>query len=251
MASDALAPCIPSSYQWTWSSLRVTPNKCCLNEWLIWNMPQSQWSESENQTVLQGPVVWFAWTQRHGTWSRDPLVVLSTKTLVRRCVVFPNNLRPLCQRRHLQNVYNLQVGVFHSMSKVWQQHICREMKFNCCYHSEILLAATTGRHSAAASVTVDTRSASFSTGFRNGVTFLRVVYDSQSRTHQRRYRHVVVMLCNMWLAESSRAPALWRHDHNVGDQNMVVLPIVGVDSPWLLTEENLPPKYNVNEMKSM
>ena len=79
-------------------------------------------------------------------------------------MVFPNNLRPLCQRRHLQNVYNLQVNVFHSMSKVWQQHICREMKFNCCYHSEILLTATTGRHSAAASVTVDTLSASFSTG---------------------------------------------------------------------------------------
>ena len=34
------------------------------------------------------------------------------------CGVFPNNSRPLCQRRHLQNVYNLQVGVFHSMSKV-------------------------------------------------------------------------------------------------------------------------------------
>ena len=57
-----------------------------------------------------------------------------------------------------------QVGVFHSMSKVWQQHICRQMKFNCCYHSEILLAATTGHHSAAAGVTADTRSASFSTG---------------------------------------------------------------------------------------
>ena len=41
------------------------------------------------------------------------------------CGVFPNNFRPLCQRCHLQNVYNLQVGVFHSMSKVWQQHICR------------------------------------------------------------------------------------------------------------------------------
>ena len=80
------------------------------------------------------------------------------------CRVFPNNFRPLCQRCHLQNVYNLQVGVFHSMSKVWQQHICRQVKFNCCYHSEILLAATTGRHSAAAGVTADTRSASFSTG---------------------------------------------------------------------------------------
>ena len=51
-------------------------------------------------------------------------------------------------------------------------------------------------------------------------------HDTQSR-NQRRYRHVVVMLCNVWLAESSRAPALWRHYHNVDDQNMVVLPIVG------------------------
>ena len=67
---------------------------------------------------------------------------------------------------------------------------------------------------------------------------------------QRRYRHVVVMLCNVWLAERSRAPALWRHDHNVGNQNMVVLPIVG---GWLamFTEENSPSKYNVDEMKSM
>ena len=58
------------------------------------------------------------------------------------------------------------------------------------------------------------------------------------------------MLCNVWLAESSHAPALWRHDHNVGDQNMVVLPII-----WgrlaMITEENSPLKYNVDEMKSM
>ena len=62
--------------------------------------------------------------------------------------------------------------------------------------------------------------------------------------------HVAVMLCNVWLAESCRAPALWRHDHNVDDQNMVVLSIVW---GWLamLTEENLPSKYNVNEMKSI
>ena len=61
---------------------------------------------------------------------------------------------------------------------------------------------------------------------------------------------MVVMLCIVWLAESSHAPALWRHDHNIYDQNMVVLPII---VGWLamLTEENLPSKYNVNEMKSM
>ena len=58
------------------------------------------------------------------------------------------------------------------------------------------------------------------------------------------------MLCNMWLAERSRAPALWRHDHNVGNQNMMVLPIVG---GWLalLTEENSPSKYNADEIRSM
>ena len=75
-------------------------------------------------------------------------------------------------------------------------------------------------------------------------------YDSQSRTYQRRYRHVIVMLCNVLLAESSLAPALWRHDHNVGDQNMVVLPIVG-GRLAMLTDENSPSKYNVDEMKSM
>ena len=63
-------------------------------------------------------------------------------------------------------------------------------------------------------------------------------------------RHVVVMLCNVWLAESYRAPALWRHNHNINDQNMVVLPIVG-GRLAMLTEENLPSKYNANEMKSM
>ena len=55
-------------------------------------------------------------------------------------------------------------------------------------------------------------------------------HDSQSRTYQRRYGYVVAMLCNVWLAESSRAPVLWRHDHNVDDQNMAVL---GVDLPCL------------------
>ena len=58
-------------------------------------------------------------------------------------------------------------------------------------------------------------------------------HDTQSRTYQRHYRRVVVMLCNVWLAESSHAPALWRHDHNVDDQNMAVLPIVGVNLPCL------------------
>ena len=70
------------------------------------------------------------------------------------------------------------------------------------------------------------------------------------RTYQRRYRHVVVMLYNVWLAESYRAHALWRHDHNVGDQNMVVLPFVGGRFA-MLTEENSPSKYNVDEMKRM
>ena len=55
---------------------------------------------------------------------------------------------------------------------------------------------------------------------------------------------------NVWLAESSRAPALWRHDHNDDDQNMVVLPIVGGRLAMLM-EDNLPLNYSVNEMKSM
>ena len=28
-------------------------------------------------------------------------------------------------------------------------------------------------------------------------------------------------------------PALWHHDHNIGNQKMVVLPIIGVDLPCL------------------
>ena len=58
------------------------------------------------------------------------------------------------------------------------------------------------------------------------------------------------MFCNVWLAESSRGPALWRHDHNVDDQNMVVFPIVG-GRLAMLTEENLLSRYNVNEMKDL
>ena len=75
-------------------------------------------------------------------------------------------------------------------------------------------------------------------------------HDSLSRTYQRRYRHVIVMICNLWLAESSRAPALWRHDHNADDQNKAVLPMVG-GRLAMLTEENAASKYNVSEMKSM
>ena len=70
------------------------------------------------------------------------------------------------------------------------------------------------------------------------------------RTYQQRHRHVVVMFCNVWLAESSSALALWRHDHNVDDQNMVFLPIVG-GRLAMFTEGNLTSKYNVNEMKSL
>ena len=66
------------------------------------------------------------------------------------------------------------------------------------------------------------------------------------RTYQRWYQHVVVMLYNLWLAESTHIAR--RHDPNVDNQNMVVLPIVG-GRLAMLTEENLPSKYNVNEMK--
>ena len=51
---------------------------------------------------------------------------------------------------------------------------------------------------------------------------------------------MVVMFCNLWLAESSFAPTLWHHDHNVDDQNMVVLPVIEARIA-LLAEENLPP----------
>ena len=47
------------------------------------------------------------------------------------------------------------------------------------------------------------------------------------------FPEVVIMRCNVWLAESSRTPELWRHDHNVDDQNMVVLQI---DLSWLQKE---------------
>ena len=67
-----------------------------------------------------------------------------------------------CVNVGISNVYILQVGIFHSMSKVWLQNICQKMKFSCCYQSEILQAGATGRHSAAAAVTADTGSALFS-----------------------------------------------------------------------------------------
>ena len=57
-------------------------------------------------------------------------------------------------------------------------------------------------------------------------------------------------MANCPMAESSRAPALWRHDCNVNDQNMVVLLVVG-GRLAMLREENLPSEYNVNEIKSM
>ena len=70
------------------------------------------------------------------------------------------------------------------------------------------------------------------------------------RTYQWHYQHILVMLCNVWLDKRSHAPTLRRRDHNVDDQNMVVFPIIGGRLAMLM-EENLPSKYNVNEMKSM
>ena len=52
------------------------------------------------------------------------------------------------------------------------------------------------------------------------------------------------------LSESSRAPALWRHDHNVDNQNMMVLPIIG-GRLAMLTEENLPSNTMLMRCKSM
>ena len=59
----------------------------------------------------------------------------------------------------------------------------------------------------------------------------------------------------MWLScfamcDWLRAESISCHDHNIDDQNMVVLPIVRGQLA-MITEENLPSKYNVDEMKSM
>ena len=54
----------------------------------------------------------------------------------------------------------------------------------------------------------------------------------------------------VWLAESSLAPALWRHDWDVSLQNMMLLSIFQVRLNMFM-EDNLTWKRNVNVTKSM
>ena len=60
----------------------------------------------------------------------------------------------------------------------------------------------------------------------------------------------VVIHRNVWLAEHSPAHALWCHDREVNDQNMVFLSIFQGQLAMLL-EENFTSKPNVNAMKSI
>ena len=78
-------------------------------------------------------------------------------------------------------------------------------------------------------------------------------HDSQSRTHQRLYWYVVVMLCNVWLANSSRAhgcifllkslaklgleldlPCLWALNVNGMESQKRINPIIIDIHNWLL-----------------
>ena len=57
--------------------------------------------------------------------------------------------------------------------------------------------------------------------------------DSQSQNLSTALPTLGCHALHVWLAESSRVPTLWRHDHNIDDQNMVVLLIIGIDLPCL------------------
>ena len=55
---------------------------------------------------------------------------------------------------------------------------------------------------------------------------------------------------NIRLAESCHAPALWRHDRDVNNQNIAML-LIFLGWFAMFTVENLAPKYKVNMTKSM
>ena len=59
-----------------------------------------------------------------------------------------------------------------------------------------------------------------------------------------------VMHQNVWLAESSPAHALWRHDRDINHQNKVFLSIF---QGWLamFMEEHWTSKHNINGMQNM
>ena len=61
-------------------------------------------------------------------------------------------------------------------------------------------------------------------------------------------RTYIVMNHNVWFAESSRAPALWRHDRDVNNQITAMLPIFQ-GRIAMFTEENLALNRNVNVTK--
>ena len=56
---------------------------------------------------------------------------------------------------------------------------------------------------------------------------------------------------NVWFAESSRAPALWRHDRNISNQNMAMLLPIFQGRLAMLTDENSALNRYVNVTKSM
>ena len=60
----------------------------------------------------------------------------------------------------------------------------------------------------------------------------------------------IMMNHNVWFAESSRAPALWRHDRDVNNQNMAMLPIFQ-GRLAMFTEQNWALNRNVNVTKNM
>ena len=61
-------------------------------------------------------------------------------------------------------------------------------------------------------------------------------------------RTYIVMNHNVLFAESSRAPALWRHDRDVNNQITAMLPIFQ-GRIAMFTEENLALNRNVNVTK--
>ena len=60
----------------------------------------------------------------------------------------------------------------------------------------------------------------------------------------------IVMNRNIWFAESSHAYALWRHDWDINNQIMAILPIFQGQLA-IFVEENVALNHNANGMKSV
>ena len=58
----------------------------------------------------------------------------------------------------------------------------------------------------------------------------------------------IVMNHNVWFAENSRAPALWRHDRDINSHNMAML-LIFQGQLAMFTEENSALNRNVNVTK--